>query len=163
MDVHQLPNDILIKIFFTLVAWKVKLQLETMLTETKPPPPMDVPPLPNDSLRSSRSVRSKAMEACSYCLGAPQDSLTTPCGHAFCAACVEAQAVAAEPGSTVRCPNCRTDFTTLVATRFPQQFWTEQPREADDGEGAEWTEQQDHLAELEALGELHLAELEAVG
>ena len=111
------------------------------------------------------------MEACTYCLGAPQDPLTTPCGHAFCAACVEAQAVTAEPGSAVLCPNCRADFTTLVAARFPQQLKIQPPREpddsaalddiidaagsfivgdggesadgeSDDGEGAEWTEQQ---------------------
>jgi hypothetical protein len=49
MEVPQLPSDTLIKIFFTIVAWKLKLQLETMLTPKKPPP-MEVPQLPNDIL-----------------------------------------------------------------------------------------------------------------
>jgi hypothetical protein len=59
MDLPQLPTDIMIKIFFTLVAWKVKLQLETMLTEPKPLPPMDVPPLPTDILMKILHIKGQ--------------------------------------------------------------------------------------------------------
>lgn len=54
---------------------------------------------------------------CSICLDRGTDSMTTDCGHRFCAGCVSRHISLLDLGQPPLCPNCRGRIRTLTGDR----------------------------------------------